>query len=114
MNTNDLPPAARLAALIEAGRAANPDIKHGQCTLFKEKEACAIGFAMLGSGVSRESLPDFSTAMAACHLGFKHRKEVIFTPRTLTEQVVRMNDSGASLRAICKALREGDLAKVPA
>ena len=47
MNTHDLPPAAKLAALIEAGRAANPDIPQGLGNFYHQGRACALGYAAL-------------------------------------------------------------------
>ena len=105
MNTNDLPPAAKLAALIEAGRAANPDVKHGRGNLFYGGEACALGFAALGKGVSRGTLSGRALASAL----------LPEYPSSLRCAVMVRNDfAGASLDDIIRSLREGELAKVPA
>lgn len=105
MNTNDLPPAAKLAALIEAGCAANPDLAHGRSVLLNERTACAIGFACLGNGYPREIVSE--------HIfGFGFLPEEC---ARLAADVMRMNDvDHASLEEICTSLREGELAKVRA
>lgn len=109
MNTNDLPPTAKLAALIEAGRAANPDIGHGTNNYFDGKNACAIGFATLACGVDRKDItrrmrhPDVMAAV-----GFKENQVSLFN------RVEFENDAGMSLDDICKSLREGELATVAA
>lgn len=110
MNTNDLPPAAKLAALIEAGRAANPDLKHGRLNLLnvEQDSACALGFAALALGVTREDLVhrQITRGYAALNKAF---------PFTLVDRVWRVNDrQKASLDEIIASLREGELAKVAA
>lgn len=111
MNTNDLPPAARLAVLIEAGRAANPDLEHGVRALIHEGRACALGFALLGAGCARNEM---NPRKMPQYLG-------LYMPGScphgdpdmpLTWRVALMNDAGASLQDICQELREGELAKV--
>src|SRR5688572_28946699 len=101
MNTNDLPPAAKLAALIEAGRAANPDLKQNHDTgiALEEGGTCALGFACLASGISREVLGGgfFLTTEAVRHLELAD---------ALAEGVYRANDQGASLAENCLSLRE--------
>lgn len=106
MNTNDLPPAARLAALIEAGRAANPDLKQGRGTLFNpdKGEACAIGFAKLACGVPRDTKAMQRDSMHA----------LFSVPFTICHEVVIANDRGQTIAEICTSLREGELARVPA
>lgn len=113
MNTNDLPPAARLAALIEAGRAANPDLAHGRGTLLTEKSACALGFAGLGAGVSRETLrdPNGNYVALAKALGTKYAALSVCA-KTVYGETMRRNDRGATLADICRELREGELARV--
>lgn len=60
MNMSDLPPAARLAALAEAGRAANPQIWYNPRSYVqtdfdgKILTACFLSFAALGAGYSLE------------------------------------------------------------
>ena len=115
MNTNDLPPAAKLAALIETGRAANPDIRHGRTTMFRDGAACAIGFAALGAGVSRtDLLPGTITrdrlVSRALGLGIE------ISPRrgNLLWETMMFNDTGVTLEAVCCSLREGALATAAA
>jgi hypothetical protein len=110
MNTNDLPPAARLAALIDAGRAAHPEIRHGNDGGLTPDcdSGCALAFACLGMGLSKQTL--FSSA-------FRTGAAVNFLriDDDLADGVVYMNDAArASLDDICKSLREGELAKIPA
>lgn len=117
MNTNDLPPAARLAALIEAGRAANPDLKHGRGAWYvpENREACALGFAGLALGVPRDVMADSARNYRAVGnaLGVEP-SDMIWTRTTLYGVVQRKNDAGATLDEIITSLREGELAKVPA
>jgi hypothetical protein len=117
MNTNDLPPAAKLAALIEAGRAANPDLAHGRGHFYSSSEgsACALGFAALGAGVARIKI-DFDGAGESADtvegaLGLPIR---LFSSDALTGRVARMNDEGETIDEILFSLREGELAKVSA
>jgi hypothetical protein len=108
MNTNDLPPAAKLAALIEAGRAANPDLKHGMGAYLQDGAACAIGFATLACGVSRS---DISRTIRDGRL--MEAFPGISNPRQwqIFNRVEFMNDGGATLEQITRELREGELAK---
>ena len=105
MDQSALPPAAKLAALIEAGRAANSDLKHGAGTRAArrggQRYACAMGFAGLGMGIPFDDLQ------------FNERLSNAF-PQWLRFCVADENDCGASLEAICLSLREGELAKVTA
>lgn len=112
MNTNDLPPAARLAALIEAGRAAHPNLKHSKGLGMGEETACALEFACLGAGLGR---PRF-TSEAARRLGleFRYAYGMPGHQHNLAEQVVWDNDHGKSLDEILQSLREGELAKLAA
>jgi hypothetical protein len=90
--------ADQLAALIEAGRAANPDLKHGKKELLDGDRACALGFAMLAHGFSRAQLvadspyEEFRSALGACGSFISVWIE---------------NDEGATLDAICAGLRSG-------
>jgi hypothetical protein len=125
MNTNDLPPAAKLAALIEAGRAANPDLRHGRGAIYERAmpgepaEACALGFACLGAGVDREALFQADLRGDAYSLA----EEVSGAPQDLLREVWRANDIRKSyapdgtaiyrsLDEVCAALREGEIAAV--
>jgi hypothetical protein len=105
MNTHDLPPAAKLAALIEAGRAANPDLKHGRGFAYsvRDKEACALGFAAFGAGVSREGVAWISLDRIMPGLTV-----------ALARKVIAANDGGMTLDEVIHSLREGELAKVSA
>jgi hypothetical protein len=110
VNTNDLPPAAKLAALIEAGRAANRDLyRSTECGPFLDGcEACAMGFAALGAGVTREELRSLkrNTIDLAERLGFSV---------SLCSRTAYFNDySAESLDQVIHSLREGELAKVTA
>lgn len=110
----DITPAARLAALIEAGIAANPDLKQGVDSLLVDDAACAIGFAALGAGATREQLRSpvrWSNAEVA--IGFLPC--FAWAPAdALGWLVIYMNDEGRSLHAICESLRSGELSKVTA
>jgi hypothetical protein len=110
MNTNDLPPAARLASLIETGKAAHPDIAHGQGRLIHGGRACALGFACLAAGWTREKLEADANAGAT---GYDFLVAVTGLPYFHgVRDVWVANDRGASLEEICRALREGELATV--
>jgi hypothetical protein len=116
MNTNDLPPAAKLAVLIEAGRAANPDLKHGQGTLLERGAACAMGFAALGAGLSRAAIDCTDPTLDKVHAAYAligkaldlheegHEPQVLKT--WVWGRVIRPNDNGLSLEDICRSLRE--------
>lgn len=107
MNTNDLPPAARLAALIEAGRAAHPEM--WQCRFRRisldGRAACALGFAQLGDG--------FPANDEAIH-GTRGFQWLGMWPGALRTAIANANNNGATLDEICASLREGELAKVAA
>jgi hypothetical protein len=104
MNTHDLPPAAKLAALIEAGRAANPDMKQrfGGMTIYGNT-TCALGFAALGAGIPRDRIAPTNEFFS-----------VFAFADNLWSPVARMNDAGSTLDEIIHSLREGELAKVSA
>jgi hypothetical protein len=110
MDQSALPPAARLAALIEAGAAANPDLRHGRHDFYnhKKKSACALGFAAFAAGAERSAMgiASFPTVERALGMGW--------AVDNLLGQVSGMNDCGFSIFEICRSLREGELAKVPA
>lgn len=112
MNANDLPPAARLACLIEAGVAANPDLKQGRHDFLVEDGACVLGFACLGAGLSRrqvERLEGFNEAADALNVPFK-----MWDPGSLLKRVATMNDEGWAIAGIVNDLRVGELALVTA
>lgn len=111
MNTNDLPPAAKLAALIEAGRAANPDLKQGRGSWYDagKRAACAMGFASLGCGVNRKDIVSLGAEPLICAIGISAEDWFRFC-----SPITRMNDTGASLDEIILSLREGELAQVSA
>lgn len=112
MNTNDLPPAARLASLIEAGRAAHPRVNHGQGRAIDpdSNSACAIGFAAMSVGASPHSF--LMTSDAASKAGLVYDGVL---GESMVSRVVRMNDREPkpSLDEICQSLREGELSKLP-
>ena len=110
MNTNDLPPAAKLAALIEAGRAANPDLSlDGRVYFFEsQKCGCALAFAVLGTGEIQRVNED--EIVIAAMRGARFLK----MPQKLTDAVEMEAFYGKSLDEICASLREGELAKVAA
>jgi hypothetical protein len=105
MNTNDLPPAAKLAALIEAGVAANPDLSQGKVFPLMGDRACALGFACLASGMPRGLVEKIGTDEAYMSLGLS-----MFA----AERIWKANDRGDSLAEICASLREGELAQADA
>lgn len=112
----DVSPAQRLAALIEAGVAANPDLKPegGRVVCLERHTACALGYAMLAAGASREEL-NFPTDGV-----YRAGKRVLgmpisfFSSATLTGAIATAFDDGASLPEICESLRSGELSKIPA
>lgn len=107
MDQSNLPPAAKLAVLIEAGRAANPDLKQGSGTLYNafRQEACALGFACLATGTARGDLGGWWTSNAQRHLDM---------PWSICNGVMALNDFAGSLDEIILSLREGELAKAEA
>jgi hypothetical protein len=105
MNTNDLPPAARLAALMEAGRAAYPDLGFDGSVYFVRRPmwcGCALAFAALGAG-----------APATWPAVGEHIDALPF-PKRLKAEVERMAREVSSVEEIILSLREGALAKIPA
>lgn len=115
MNTNDLPPAAKLAVLIEAGRAANPDLKHSAC--YREHEGsrmvacCSMTMAALGAGVPRGEM---ERALSASELIGKALQIGSPFESELWLDTSLANGSASSFDEIILSLREGELAKVPA
>lgn len=108
MDQSNLPPAAKLAALIEAGRAANPDLKQGTGEMLCRNKACALGFAAFAIGLGREQMGGPFTPYARLD------KAIGDLSGNLTNRVYRANDNGATLDEIILSLREGELAKVEA
>jgi hypothetical protein len=111
MDHGNLPPAAKLAALIEAGRAANPQMHQCQGAWFDDKGgACAMGFAAMGAGVGRNVVGNYALMNRFFGIvGVRSDRWMGFS-----SPITRMNDNGASLAEICASLREGELAKVAA
>lgn len=107
MNTNDLPVTQKLAALMEAGRACNPDMKHARRKWGDGKsEGCAMTYALAGAGVAPQT-GEFKVILAqlAYHLGVE--PDAI---RQIATRIVSMNDySQASLDEIIEAVREDKL-----
>lgn len=110
MNTNDLPPAARLAALIEAGRAAYPNVGHGKGSYYFHGLACALGFAALGAGAKPS---DLEASPIGSQVAFEKFTGLEFRWTGLCGEVACANDDGATLDYICHSLREGRLAEIP-
>jgi hypothetical protein len=103
MNTNDLPITQKLAALMEAGRACNPGMKHvvGDWGNGKTR-GCAMTFALAGAGlpVTKESDVKLAEYLGASVEDLAH----------IARRVIRMNDAGASsLDEIIAAVREDRL-----
>lgn len=120
MNTNDLPPAARLACLIEAGRAANPDLKHGQGSPYESVTgaACALGFAALAAGLTRPEIDcSYRLGSKQVHAAYARIGSVLgihaegelpqVLARWVWDRVIRPNDNDYSIEEICHSLREG-------
>lgn len=116
MNANDLPPAARLACLIEAAVAANPDLKRTTAyytTPFgiTRGEAmtggCALCMATLGAGATRDEVMDEAGYSVSYRL-------LSFAPRHLLDELEAFNFRARNWDAVLRALREGELAKVAA
>jgi hypothetical protein len=111
MNTNDLPVAEKLAALIEAGSMSNPGIKHGDGRLMRGNSACAMGYALLAIGATdldKRSLQDYGEKDLAPILGVSESEA-----RALARRVACMNDKGAELKDIIEAIRMDTLPKFP-
>jgi hypothetical protein len=109
MQTNDLPLAQQLAALLEAGRACNPDKAHIREELATKDGMCAMGFiaAALGLDVSHNSTSGAADDIAQ-KLGVGY--EAVYP---LVRRIVQMNDSrGASLAEIAEAIRTNTLPEV--
>lgn len=109
MNTNDLPLAQQLAALMEAGRACNPNVEHVRRSWGDGKRAgCAMTFAALGAGV---------TEINGNGMGYRIAKAIGADPGevvALMERVIHMNDSQrATMDEIIAAVRDGTLPEVP-
>lgn len=107
MNTNDLPPAARLAVLIEAGAVANPHLHldgRGYYDPKFDKRACALCFATLGNGAAPNSYEDVVGGIDKLGISLELKGAV---------ECMAMGH-GMTIREICRSLREGELAKVPA
>lgn len=108
MNTNDLPVTQKLAALIEAGRVAHPNVEQCRGALWRNGRACAMGFAALGAGMNPGSAEDITSKLAEI-LGVSWRDV-----NDLAFHVVRMNDSDrASIDQIVEALRTNTLPQPP-
>lgn len=112
MNTNDLPPAAKLAVLIEAGRAANPNVGRSVYAFARRgvkglNGGCALCMALLGAGVSQKTIHD------GCGYVLVKERLSEFSPNLLWA-VEKLNFEVDSFDEIILSLREGELAKVPA
>lgn len=103
MNPNDLPLKEKLAALIEAGRACNPDMAHLHGDWGDGKHSgCAMTFALKAAGLDYSS--NWPEQLAE-HMGADSAE--VFG---LARSVMRMNDAmGASIPEIITAIREETL-----
>lgn len=111
MDHSNLPPAAKLAALIEAGRAANPNLKQCRNAYFIEGSACALGFACLGTGlVSHADM----MARGGAFLDESENPLMPWASAALRQGVAFLNDRGAPLSEILQSLREGAFEELPA
>ena len=111
MNTNDLPLAQKLAALMEAGRAAHPNVRHSRGTWGDGKtEGCAMTFAALGAGIQGDFAEPLMQKLAE-HLGVDMDE---LGP--VAKRVIRLNDrcgKRVSLDEIIAAVREDRLPEAP-
>lgn len=99
--------ADKLAALIEAGRAAHPNLLHARGNLHDGKKACAMGFALLGAGLVPAMMEAPDELAAAMGVDAKQL-------RNIARRVVEMNDhSHASMEEIVEALRGDSLPPAP-
>ncbi len=98
----DVSLADKLAALIEIGRATNPDAKHIRNWGDGKTSGCAMTFAAMGAGFSAlrgGELADKLADILNANYGEVH---------ALMGKVISMNDDArAPLEDIVKALREG-------
>jgi hypothetical protein len=103
MDTNDLPVTQKLAALMEAGRACNPNMQHARGTWGDGKRSgCAMTFAFAGAGISMKGQPEKALASI---LGITQQEM-----DSIRRSVVSMNDrTKASLDEIIAAVREDRL-----
>lgn len=109
MQTNDLPLAQKLAALMEAGRAMHPEKHHIRGALAFGDGVCAMGYVMLGAGIPIGGVEPNTHTLAAA-LGVEENRELT----ELVRSVVRMNDqSRASIEEIIAAVRDGTLPEAP-
>lgn len=108
MNPNDLPPAARLAVLIEAGRAAYPNVTYNGRTYYNStvKCGCAMVYAALGAGMPASEGIGLRELL---HFADEHG-----ISDDLFAAVEAEAWDHASLDEICHSLREGELATVAA
>lgn len=112
MNTNDLPLAQKLAALMEAGRAAHPNVRHVRGAWGDGKDkGCAMTYALLGAGLNPEGILNGSLGTGVL-VRDELAKVLGVDPLEVTaimERVIPMNDdTGASLDEIIEAVRTGN------
>lgn len=106
MNANDLPPAARLAALIEAGMTAHPGITFDGRAYWNGPNncGCAMMFAARGAGVAVHGAMDVMMFMDECGLWAGRLPGLVEMAAFET----------TALEDVIKSLREGELALVAA
>lgn len=99
--------AQQLAALIEAGRACNPDMRHINGAWGDGKErGCAMTFALKAAGI--EAVGGHSIPLLAEYMGVEHSEL-----EKLTSSVISANDnSRLSLDEIVTGLRDGTVQKL--
>lgn len=113
MNTNDLPPAAKLAALIEAGMAAHPEIAHShemlavvrfdvKADVCHIKRGCALCYAALGAGATADEV-----GKEQYHAVYKRLRAF---PIALLNEVETANFK-QDIQTTIRSLREGALAR---
>lgn len=109
MNTNDLPLAQKLAALMEAGRAAHPNVSHVRGVWGDGKEqGCAMTFAGLGAGLEGLRSRPLVDKLAEMLGASADEMDAI------VRRVVHMNDChNATLPEIIAAIREDRLPEPP-
>lgn len=121
MSQNDLPLHEKLAALIVAGRTANPQISHCRYSLGGRNEhtyeACAIGYAMLGAGVDRTQSHPYQGLIEALDPRLELRDELfnlISAVESLNDRQIGGGGFRYSLDEVIEMTRSGKAYEVPA
>lgn len=100
----ELSTAQKLAALIDAGRAAHPNMRHGRGHWTTgENSGCALTFAGVALGIDAKRVSFFTLGEKLGINGYED---------PLLDQVICYNDfTDASLEEIAEALRDGSIAE---